>query len=253
MTFTSNGYKELLKRASKRFSFVRFGQDNQLSNVALWRHDIDFSPQRGLRMAQQEADLSIISTYFVQLSSRFYSIFEPETASVIRSIRDLGHEIGLHFDPSVYKDRQASDLESYLIFESRTLEKIIETEVRVFSLHNPTTIGAYVFDEVCHAHMINASSSALRNSYNYCSDSNGIWRFKSLHELIECPNVNKLYALTHPEWWQEVIMPPRERVLRSIRGRSSACLNYYDCLLAENSRPNLGLSGDPGDQRITKL
>ena len=38
---------------------------------------------------------------------------------------------------------------------------------------------------------------------NYCSDSQGIWRFKNPEEIIKEKNNQKftLHLLTHPIWW----------------------------------------------------
>ncbi len=244
MNFTSDGYQTLLERAAKRFSFVRFGDFLESNNIALWRHDVDFSPQRALKMARQEAALSLTVTYFVQLTSRYYSVLEPETSSVIRSIHNLGHEVGLHFDPEGCQDKENRALEERLRFEADILSKIIEIDIRVFSLHNPTTISSGLLDKPFHAGLLNASASELYASFTYCSDSNGIWRYDSLDKLIADPETTKLYALTHPEWWQEMPMLPRERILRSINGRSEFCLRYYDSLLRKNSRPNVVKTDD---------
>ncbi len=245
MRFTSQDYRDLITSAVQKFTFARFGDGmTSAKNIALWRHDVDFSPQRALKMAQQEAEISLTTTYFVQLSSRYYSVFEPETASVIRAIRDLGHEIGLHFDPEVCYYTPSPDLEERIRFEAGVLGQVVEKDIRIFSLHNPTTLVSGTLDEPCHAGLINASASALRASFTYCSDSNGIWRYDSLSELIANPQVTRLYALTHPEWWQDIPMSPRDRIKRCIGGRLDFCLHYYDNLLAENSRPNVGGGGD---------
>lgn len=104
--FTSSHYSALLRKLTSRYRVVRFGEEVASEPVALWRHDIDFSPQRALAMAKQEADSGVCATYFVQVSSRYYSIFEPETGAVIRAISALGHDIGLHFDPEVCKHKK---------------------------------------------------------------------------------------------------------------------------------------------------
>lgn len=240
MKFTSEHYGTLISAAAKKFRFVRFGDDlDPTSAVALWRHDIDFSPQRALVMAQQEAGLELRATYFVQVSARYYSVFEPETAKVIRTIRELGHEIGLHFDPEVCYDQATPTFEERLRFEAEVLGQITGSAIRIFSLHNPTTIVGAALDEPFHSGLMNASASALRSSFTYCSDSNGLWRFRPLDEVVADPEVTRLYTLTHPEWWQENEMPPRDRIRRCIEGRAEFCIRHYDDLLSANSRPNV--------------
>lgn len=240
MDFTIEAYVELVSAAAARYRFVRFAEASAEGEVALWRHDIDFSPQRALALARVEAASGVCATYFVQVSSRYYSIFEPEVATVLRQIVALGHDIGLHFDAEVCAYQSAPDYDRRIAFEARALEEVIETGVASFTLHNPTTLVGVSLNEPYRAGLVNGSCAELRTAYAYCSDSNGLWRFRSLAEMIADPAVGRLYALTHPEWWQATPMPPRQRLQRCIDGRAAFCSRYYDGLLEDNNRPNIG-------------
>jgi len=241
MDFTIDAYAELVSAAAARYRFLRFAESSTEGEVALWRHDIDFSPQRALELAGVEAASGVPATYFVQVSSRYYSIFEPEIAAILRQIVALGHDIGLHFDAEVCAHQAAPDYDRRIAFEARALEEVVETSVAAFTLHNPTTLVGVSLNEPSRAGLVNASCSDLRAAYAYCSDSNGLWRFRSLAEMIADPAVGRLYALTHPEWWQAEPMPPRQRLQRCIVGRAEFCSRYYDGLLEENNRPNIGV------------
>lgn len=240
MNFTIDAYAELVSAAAARYRFPRFTETSAEGEVALWRHDIDVSPQRALAMARVEAASGVPATYFVQVSSRYYSIFEPEVAAVLRQIVALGHDIGLHFDAEVCSHQTAPDYDSRIAFEARVLEEVAETNVASFTLHNPTTLVGVSLNEPSRAGLVNGSCFDLRASYSYCSDSNGLWRFRTLAEMIADPLVGRLYALTHPEWWQSESMPPRQRLQRCIDGRKTWLENYYDALLTTNNRPNIG-------------
>ena len=240
MDFTINAYAELVSAAAGRYRFLRFAESSAEGEVALWRHDIDVSPQRALALARVEAASGVPATYFVQVSSRYYSIFEPEVAAVLRQIVALGHDVGLHFDAEVCAHQAAPDYDRRIAFEARVLEEVAETSVAAFTLHNPTTLVGVSLNEPYRAGRVNGSCSDLRASYSYCSDSNGLWRFRSLAEMIADPSVDRLYALTHPEWWQSEPMPPRQRLQRCIDGRKNWSENYYDALLATHKRPNIG-------------
>jgi hypothetical protein len=237
--FTIARYREILSIAKKRYRFITFCEANLDGNVALWRHDVDFSPQRALAVALLEAEAEVVATYFFQISSRFYNVFEPEISSIVREIVALGHEVGLHFDSESAKEDLQAGHERRLKFQASVLETIAEKNIGTFSLHNPTTMVGIVFDEQQHCGLINASHSGLRENFSYCSDSNGIWRFRSLDSIVDDTQVKKLYVLTHPEWWQAVAMAPRERIQRCIEGRAISNLKYYDGLLSANNRPNI--------------
>jgi hypothetical protein len=241
MDFTTHAYAELVSAAAARYHFQRFSDLAIDGDLAIWRHDIDFSPQRALALARIEAARGVIATYFVQVTSRFYSIFEPEIASILREIASLGHDIGLHFDAEVCVHQPNPNFDRRIALEARILEEIVESCVNSFTLHNPTTMRNISIDEPHRGGLINGSSSDLRKRYAYCSDSNGFWRYRTLIEMISDPSVGRLYALTHPEWWQEKPMLPRQRIQRCIQGRGEFCSRYYDYLLEVNNRPNVGL------------
>lgn len=242
--FTVEGYRKIVIAAARRYRFVRVGQTLPEGDVALWRHDIDFSPESSLKLARIEAELGLVATYYVQLSSRYYNIFEPEIAEMLRVIASLGHDIGLHFDPEVCRYQTSPDYESRLAFEANTLGTLIGAKVTSFTLHNPTTLVGVAFDEDVYCGLINGSAVKLRQQFEYCSDSNGMWRYRNLAQMIDDPSISRLYALTHPEWWQPTAMPPREQLERSIVERAEFCRRYYDGLLEENSRPNIGRSNE---------
>ena len=79
----------------------------------------------------------------------------------------------------------------------------------------------------------------LIENFKYCSDSNGYWRFDSLDKLILDENVKKLYVLTHPIWWQDKVMSPREKIIKSISDRYNYSINSYDNLLKRHKRKNI--------------
>lgn len=237
--FTIDTYVNLVLAASERYRFIGFDDSSLDDEVTLWRHDIDFSPQRALALAQIESELGVSATYFFQISSRYYSILEPEIASILRQILSLGHKIGLHFDAEVCAHQAFPDYDRRITFEANVLAETIDSTIGSFTLHNPTTLAGVSLDEPYRAGLVNGSSKKLLLNYAYCSDSNGLWRHLSLSEMIADPKATRLYALTHPEWWQVDDIPPRQRLQRCIDGRAKFCSRYYDSLLNEYKRPNI--------------
>ena len=57
-------------------------------------------------MAHLERKNNVRSTYFFLLTSGVYNILDKDIINKIIFIKRLGHEIGLHFDPSVYNKRK---------------------------------------------------------------------------------------------------------------------------------------------------
>lgn len=99
MDFTLNGYQELLKLAiSENYNIVFYEDLGVFNKEMIIRHDIDFSLEKALEIAQLEYNMGVKSTYFVLISSPFYNLYSDANSVIIKSILGYGHKIGLHFD-----------------------------------------------------------------------------------------------------------------------------------------------------------
>ena len=239
--FTEDEYRRLLKIAKDKWEFIFFPDCRQDRKVCLWRHDVDVSVHRAYQLAKIEAEEGVRTTYFIHLHSAFYNAFEAEVASLIRRILELGHCLGLHFDPDFYAVPLPNTkvFQDWLMFEKGVLERVFQTKVHVFSLHNPD-IDAWVptiKDEI--GGLVNAYSNYLRKNYVYISDSNGYWRFQRLQDVLTAGKVDKLHVLTHPVWWTSEPMSPRARISRCIIGRATRQHKRYDEALRKAGRKNI--------------
>lgn len=239
--FTEKHYETILKKLiEKEYRFINYSQIKDMKNDknVLMRHDVDFSPHRGLKLSSIEKQYYSQATYFIMISSEFYNIFEKEIKKILLQIIANGHSIGLHFDPSIYEINNQNDLVYWLNYEKDILEKLLQIKVDVFSFHNPTS-EIMKYDELKYSDMVNTYSTYLKDNFSYCSDSNGYWRHTRMFDFIENTNDN-IQLLTHPEWWQKNEMIPRERVKRAIYGRAENNLKMYDNLLKAHGRINVG-------------
>jgi hypothetical protein len=238
--FTETGFVALLAQLqASGYRFARYGERPSGRHV-LWRHDVDVSVHRAARLAEIEAERGVVATYFVNPRCTLYSLFEPETEGLLRRIRSLGHDIGLHFDASAYliTSWTTDSLESALLRERSLLENLLQARVAVFSWHNPEFFNLLNFDADEIAGLINVYARRLRRDCTYCSDSNGYWRFKPMGEVIR-EGHERLHLLTHPEWWTPEAMPPSERIDRAILGRARKVRSDYDLLVERLGRRNI--------------
>ncbi len=229
--FTEERYRAALSKARVRFRFCRLGEQGAEQGIALWRHDIDFSPQRALAMARMESQMGVVATYFVLLGSAFYNPFEAATSKVLREIASLGHNIGLHYDAQTFDGTTADHIER-IAFEVAALSRHLGSRIASFSLHNPSVSPEIELDQPQYGGLINASASSLRSQFTYISDSNGRWRYRTLDDVLDDPATTRVYALTHPEWWTPEPMPPMARVERCIEGRAKRVAADYTAFLA---------------------
>lgn len=239
--FTEDSYRNLLRLAKQNYSFVHYSQFREQGKLILWRHDIDLSAHRAYRLAQIEAQEGIVATYFIHLHNMFYNFLELEVTNLIGKIIELGHDIGLHFDPAFYglTVEQQSNLSKYLRMESFILEEILNKRIHAFSLHNPDIGNWMNLQDVEIEGLINTYSSYFQQNYAYCSDSNGYWRFKRMEDVLKSAEYPKLQVLTHPGWWTPEVMSPRDRISRCIDGRAARQHRLYDELLIKVGRENI--------------
>ena len=235
--FTRVNYQRLLKMALRKYKIGSVADCQRLDLTCLWRHDVDMSPQSALAMAKIEHDEGVCATYYFLVRSDFYNVFEPAVVTIIHSIRAMGHEVGLHFDADQCDISSTKALELALIKEKNAFESLIGVDIKSFSFHNPSAKTSR-FKNFSYAGLVNAYNSELFVRFEYCSDSNGYWRFTPLEEFLDQSYPN-ICVLTHPMWWQAEVLSPRARIIRSIEGRAAATLERYDTFLDASGRANI--------------
>ena len=176
------------------YSFCFFQELNDPKKQVVLRHDVDFDTAFALQSAKIESALGIKSTYFFLLRSNFYNIFSPEDFENIQRIRALGHEVSIHFDPSIYED-----IHKGLQTEVRIFREFFGLEVEIISLHRPNTYfqeyDAPIFG-IEHTYQ-----SKYFRDIKYISDSTGVWRFGHPFDSTEFLQQKSLHILIHPIWW----------------------------------------------------
>lgn len=225
--YTMDRYESLLRevRAAGR-EFVGFDEfrDAGPGSVAL-RHDVDLSLERTRAMARREATLDVRSTYCFLLTTPLYDLGTPAGQSTLDELRELGHEVALHFDVHHHfegrPDRET--LVDCVTREVAALERLADAPVETVSFHVPPE---WVLGE---------SFDAFRNTYappyfgdvGYVSDSSQKW-------CDEPPFPDGLpetfQLLVHPGLWYETHRPMAdvldERADRA-HGRVEAYLSLF--------------------------
>lgn len=206
--------------------------------TVLLRHDIDLSIPSALEIASIEHSFSFKSTFFINIHSDFYNVFEKKSILTLKKIIDLNHSIGIHFDATYWGIKKETELENKLLLEKTIVKDFLGVEPTAFSFHNPTK-EILLYDRDAYAGLKNAYSNDLKKTYKYCSDSNGYWRHENMFDVVSKGNHNYLHLLTHPGWWRNDAIDPREKVCQIIRARGEGVLRDYDETLVINDRGNI--------------
>jgi hypothetical protein len=200
--FSKNGYAAVLKSAlNKGFSFIWFSEMNGVikdSKYCLMRHDIDTSLKCALEMAELENVLGVRSTYFFMLRSPAYNLFSRYAFDVLNRIKELGHEIGLHFDaahPTVIN----KDIKKAVLSETQILSNLIERTIHSVSFHQPSRI--ILEGDLLIPGLLNTYNKEQMKDWYYTSDSNRVWKQHNAFSVYKDPQHSKIQILIHPIWW----------------------------------------------------
>ena len=198
-TFSLQGYGDLLRAfAARDYRVADFHTANPAQRHLILRHDLDFSLEAVLPLAECEVALGWRATYFVLVRSEMYNIHTPAAVSVLRALQAQGHEIGLHLDASLYGADRVG-LEQAASQECAWLEDTIGTAVRCLSFHRPAP--SLLDDDKPLAGRVHAYQRRFFRDMGYCSDSRGQWGHGALLDHRAVADGTALQLLTHPIWW----------------------------------------------------
>ena len=236
--FTMVEYRSLLRLA--KTSGYRFSVYTDLplsERCILWRHDVDMSLNRAVRMAEVEAEEGIASTFFIYLHSEFYNILEAGQLQLAKRLVQLGGSIGLHFNPAFHGIAEEHSLDYWVKKEADVLSELLNVKISAFSFHN-TDSFILTCEKNDYGGLVNCYSNYLKREVSYCSDSNGVWAHRRLRDVLTSATDSRLHVLTHPEWWQDFLMEPREKVFRCTDGRAKNVVAGYLQGVAGFGRPD---------------
>jgi hypothetical protein len=167
------------------------------------RHDVDFSPEAALQMAELEASMDVKATYYLLFSSSYYNLISEEYIQFPKKLAELGHEVGLHYDVNILEMIGNDDLIGVVKLQSNFLSELAGSEVKSIAMHNPSIYGIDPFKETKFnaAKLINAYNNHYTDKIAYFSDSCGAWR----DDFVECLNKKgfpaQMQLVIHPIFW----------------------------------------------------
>ena len=177
----------------------RFKDLNDDSKGFILRHDVDFDMGLAEKMAQIEFEADIKSTFFVLLGCETYNILSKSNRSIISNISNMGHEFGLHFDPTLYSEKLEVGFEK----EVKILSDVIQEDVKSVSLHKPSVHGQYpMFNGY-----VNAYDKKYFETTKYISDSSMNFRGKDPFNFIEkIRQLEIMQVLIHPMHFSDLLI-----------------------------------------------
>lgn len=200
--FSIPGYRALLHEiAARGYRFTSFEDVRPDARDLVLRHDIDMSLDYAADMAEIEQEMGVRAVYYLLLSTPLYNCLSARGRAAIARIKAAGHEIGLHFDTTLYgpEDTPRATLEAAAEAECAVLEAITGTPVRSISFHRPAKALLGMAGDF--AGRLHSYAPAFFDDIGYCADSRGEFRYGHPldHPALEAGTA--LQLVIHPIWW----------------------------------------------------
>lgn len=198
--FSFKHYEEIIKSAEELgYEFIFFTQSGRYDKEIIIRHDVDVDIEYALEMAKFENALGLKSSYFIILTSRIYNVFDKDIIKKIYKIKELGHDIGIHFDETSYDILNITDLENAVHKEKEIFNNYLDLDVSTISFHVPSSLILQNSIEI--EGLINTYSDKFFRNYKYLSDSRMNWREGCICSKLNSCEHKKYQVVLHPVWW----------------------------------------------------
>ena len=226
-------YRDLIQQAETAgWTFGSFLDSAATDGRTIYlRHDVDYSLELAVELAELNNDLGLCGTFFVQLRAQFYNAFErTETLRLLR-LRALGQEVALHY----VVDPHAAPTPEAVSREFELLRTIVPDGAPVFSWHQPSQ-DLLERDDFGAAGLVNVYSRRFFREMSYLSDSTHRVSVEALQGELAQVTGSALQLLLHPVNWiaggssgVEILIRGWTRVLRDHERTLLANRTYLDC------------------------
>ncbi len=202
-------YKNIIEKLQINNEIKDFSEiNNKTKKFLLIRHDVEFSPERALQMAEYEKNMmGINSSYFFQFRNSCYNMCSYKNLKILERIINLGHKIGLHVHKNGNQIDSVKNLKKYIISEINIFSKLIDYPIDRFSFHRPTNFE--LSSNIKIKEKINVYSNLYFHFFNnkkifkpkikYFSDSLHTWNYGN--PIVDKKKYLKIQILTHPYSW----------------------------------------------------
>lgn len=210
MSFSYQEYQKIIRRINNCLPIIPFDAVmGDTEKYCVIRHDVEFSIERALQLANVESELGIQSTYVFQICNNNYNPFSHKNRDLIHEIHRLGHDIGVHVHLGNF-DESMESVEHYIIKQAQLLSLALNYPINKFSIHRPLrkhieniiTIPGYI-------NMSDAKYFTYTENFDiytlpvlYLADSNHDWKYGNPLE-IDFSKINKMQLNCHPFSWTE--------------------------------------------------
>lgn len=188
-------YKDLiLKFLERGYRVERFTQLPRRKKALILRHDVDFDVDYAYQMSLIEDEIQITSSYFFLLHSESYNLLSKKHIQQIKSMRERGHVVSIHFDPTLYQDVEQGLEQEKILFETT-----FDVKVQYVSIHRPSAFFLNNANSICGVQ--HTYQPQYFKNIKYFADSKGAFLHGHPLDSKEWHNGDTIQLLIHPVWW----------------------------------------------------
>ena len=216
--YGQSAYRELIRRAeADGWGFGSFLEPAPTEGRRIYlRHDVDYSLELAVELAELNEELGVAGTFFVQLRAQFYNALDHAETGRLRRLRALGQEVALHY----VVDPESSPTPEAVRREFELLTTLVPDATPAFSWHQPSRalLEAGDFDGI---DLVDVYGRRFFREMAYLSDSTHRVSVDDLEAELGNVDDRELQLLLHPVNWTaggssgvEILIRGWVRVLR---------------------------------------
>jgi hypothetical protein len=198
--YSVEAYRALLGRlVADGRRFARFVDDPPADGRAIYlRHDVDYSLELAVELAEVNAELGVQGTFFVQVRAELYNVLAPFETARVQRLRALGQRLALHYLPA--GDSTANDDAEGTRADFELLRQVEPELDPVFSWHRPGEgFGDRPARDV--PGLVNVYGDRFFRAMPYLSDSIHKVSVAELEASLAREKSRELQLLLHPVNW----------------------------------------------------
>lgn len=207
--FSYSDYCQIIDALQKSGKYMSFHEAAGAPDFALMRHDVEFSVDRALALAELEHENGFASCYLFQVSNNAYNILSKKNMDAVKHIASLGHEVGLHFHMNALTD--VDQIRSEIAKEAEILSMKSGIDIRLFSIHRPSKeilsegvripglLNTYDSSFFSFVENIDTEDTEIK----YMSDARHRWNYGLIPNDSTINGNRKVQILTHPYSWTQ--------------------------------------------------
>lgn len=210
--FSYSQYRCLIYEIQKHLPIFDFSEiTSDTKKYCVIRHDVEFSVDRALKLAEVENSIGVNSTYCFQMRNNNYNILSEKNIGIVQKIRSMGHHIASHFHTDAFnRNPNRRSLKECIELECNILSDFLEIPISRFCIHRPKKQFLATYIEV--NNLMNLYGKLFFTfvdendktipEIRYLSDSNHQWKYGNPFEL-DFSKINKVQLNCHPFSWTD--------------------------------------------------